>query len=211
MAAAADSFSRGRNLRMRIAQERDVDAIVRLINAAFIVERIAFDGDRIDAQGVGELLKKGAFLLAEDAAELPVRADRMDPRVGLSGCVYVEAVGERSYLGLLCVDPGRQGTGLGRRLVAARPKNIRAMPNVARWICGSSVRARKGSCHFMNILATRRRGPRRFLLMSSQRCRAITSRWPSRSHRLYVADADRGAELGLLNQPAHDGRVPSAV
>ena len=119
MAAAADSFSRGRNLRMRIAQERDVDAIVRLINAAFIVERIAFDGDRIDAQGVGELLKKGAFLLAEDAAGPPVRADRMDPRVGLSGCVYVEAVGERSYLGLLCVDPGRQGTGLGRRLVAA--------------------------------------------------------------------------------------------
>jgi GNAT superfamily N-acetyltransferase len=117
MAAATNSFSPGRNLRMRIAQEGDVDAIVRLINAAFVVERIAFDGDRIDARGVRELLKKGAFLVAEDGTGSLVRADRVDPRVGLAGCVYVEVVGERSYLGLLCVDPGRQGTGLGRRLV----------------------------------------------------------------------------------------------
>jgi GNAT superfamily N-acetyltransferase len=91
---------------MRIAREGDVDGIVRLINAAFIVERVAFDGDRIDAPAVRGLLKEGAFLLADD-------------EMRLTGCVYVEVVGERSYLGLLSVEPSRQGTGLGSRLVAA--------------------------------------------------------------------------------------------
>jgi GNAT superfamily N-acetyltransferase len=105
MPAAIDSPSPERKLRMRVAQNADVDAIAQLINASFIVERIAFDGDRIDAQGVVELLNKGAFLLGEDAA-------------GLVGCVYVEVRGARSYLGLLSVDPARQGTGLGRWLVA---------------------------------------------------------------------------------------------
>jgi GNAT superfamily N-acetyltransferase len=56
--------------------------------------------------GVRGLLKEGAFLLADD-------------EMRLTGCVYVEVVGERSYLGLLSVEPGRKGTGLGRRLVAA--------------------------------------------------------------------------------------------
>ena len=106
MPAATNSFSPERNLRTRIAQSADVDAIARLINAAFVVERIAFDGDRVDAQAVGELLNKGAFLLGEDAA-------------GLAGCVYVEVRGARGYLGLLSVDPARQGAGLGRWLVAA--------------------------------------------------------------------------------------------
>jgi GNAT superfamily N-acetyltransferase len=104
---------------VRIAQDGDVDAIVRLINTAFVVERIAFDGDRIDAQGVHELVKKGAFLLAEEATASPVRADPEDFPAGLDGCVYVEIVRERSYLGLLSVDPARQRTGLGRQLVAA--------------------------------------------------------------------------------------------
>jgi GNAT superfamily N-acetyltransferase len=106
MPAATNSFSPERNLRTRVAQIADVDAIARLINTAFVVERIAFDGDRINAPGVVELLNKGAFLLGEDAA-------------GLAGCVYVEVRGARSYLGLLSVDPARQNTGLGRWLVAA--------------------------------------------------------------------------------------------
>jgi GNAT superfamily N-acetyltransferase len=113
MAAATNSFLPERRLRTRIAQEPDVDAIVQLINAAFMVERIAFDGDRIDAQGVRELVKKGTFLAAEDAT-------------GLAGCVYVEVAGERSSLGLLSVDPGRQGMGLGRRLVAAAEQHSRS-------------------------------------------------------------------------------------
>jgi len=106
MPAATNSFPPESNLRTRIAQIADADAIARLINTAFVVERVAFDGDRVDAQGVGELLDKGAFLLGEDAA-------------GLAGCVYVEVRGARSYLGLLSIDPPRQRAGLGRWLVAA--------------------------------------------------------------------------------------------
>ena len=79
---------------------------MRLINAAFIVERVVIDGDRTNPENVRALMNTGAFLLAEDA-------------VGLVGCVYVERRGERSYVGLLSVDPQRQSMGFGRQLVAA--------------------------------------------------------------------------------------------
>jgi len=51
-------------------------------------------------------MAKGKFLVADDTA-------------GLAGCVYVELRGDRGYLGLLGVDPTRQGTGLGRKLMDA--------------------------------------------------------------------------------------------
>jgi len=51
-------------------------------------------------------MSSGTFLVAEDSD-------------ALAGCVYIETRGDRSYLGLLSVQPARQGTGLGRRLVAA--------------------------------------------------------------------------------------------
>jgi GNAT superfamily N-acetyltransferase len=115
MSAATNSFSPEANLPVRIAQNADAEAITQLINAAFVVERMAFDGDRTDTQGVREFMKKGTFLLAEDTT-------------GLSGCVYVEILAERSYLGLLSVSPPSQGTGLGRQLVAAAEKYARAAP-----------------------------------------------------------------------------------
>jgi len=51
-------------------------------------------------------MAKGKFLVAEDSTSL-------------AGCVYVELRGDRGYLGLLGVDPPRQGTGLGRKLMDA--------------------------------------------------------------------------------------------
>ena len=118
MPAATNSFSPGKNIRVRIADGGDTKAVARVINAAFVVERVAFDGDRIDTLGVSELMKKGTFLLAEDDA-------------GLVGCVYVEVRGERSHLGLLSVVSGRQGTGLGRQLVAAAEEYSRNAKCVA--------------------------------------------------------------------------------
>jgi GNAT superfamily N-acetyltransferase len=106
MSEAAKSFSPLGALRFRMAELADVDALVRLINSAFRVELPYIEGDRIDAQGVRAYMAKGKFLLAEDSA-------------GLAGCVYVELRGERGYLGLLGVDPRRQGTGLGRKLMHA--------------------------------------------------------------------------------------------
>jgi GNAT superfamily N-acetyltransferase len=97
---------------IRSATLADAESVAGLINAAFVVERVAFEGDRIDVPGVRELMAKGTFLLAENGAE-PL------------GCAYVEKREERSYLGLLAVAPGRQGTGLGRRLVATAEQYAR--------------------------------------------------------------------------------------
>src|ERR1700676_154843 len=105
MAAGGSSTSRAGESRFRRAEDEDVDGLTRLINAAFAVERVAFDGDRGDAAGVREYMAAGMFLVAEN-------------RAGLTGCVYIETQGERSYLGLLSVEPARQGCGLGRKLMA---------------------------------------------------------------------------------------------
>ena len=105
-------------LRFRVASLADVEALARLINAAFRVERPFIEGDRINPDGVRTYMEKGKFLLAEDAA-------------GLAGCVYVELRGDRGYLGLLGVDPQSQGTGLGRKLMDAAEKFFRQAGCVA--------------------------------------------------------------------------------
>ncbi len=107
MVAAANSSSSPGGTRIRAAVLGDADGVARLINAAFVVEKIAFDGDRTNPEGVRALMDAGKFLLAEEDT------------LGLVGCVYVELRGERSYLGLLSVAPELQGKGLGRQLVAA--------------------------------------------------------------------------------------------
>lgn len=106
MSASASPGPKSEGLSVRLALPEDVPGLVRLINAAFVVEQLFIEGDRIDADGVRGYMEKGKFLLAED-------------RAGLVGCVYVELRGERGYLGLLGVDPPRQGTGLGRLLMDA--------------------------------------------------------------------------------------------
>ena len=103
---AAKAISQEDTLRFRVASPADVEALARVINGAFRVEQPFIEGDRINPDGVRAYMEKGKFLLAEDAA-------------GLAGCVYVELRGDRGYLGLLGVDPSHQGTGLGRKLMAA--------------------------------------------------------------------------------------------
>jgi GNAT superfamily N-acetyltransferase len=93
-------------LRTRFAGLTDVEALTRFINAAFLVERHIFDGERTSSDAVRACLDKGKFLIMEDSA-------------GLAGCVYLEVRGDRGYIGLLSVDPPRQGSGLGRRLMEA--------------------------------------------------------------------------------------------
>lgn len=90
---------------IRVAVPTDAPRITHVINAAFrIVEGFFIDGPRISQAEVEQLLVKGVFLLAE--------ADDK-----LNGCVYVELRGERSYLGLLSVDPSCQKSGLGSLLM----------------------------------------------------------------------------------------------
>jgi GNAT superfamily N-acetyltransferase len=91
---------------MRNAEPADAESIARLVNAAFRPERFFVDADRTNPEKVRALLEKGKFLLAEDAGVLVA-------------CVYVELRGERGYFGLLAVDPARQRTGMGSRLIDA--------------------------------------------------------------------------------------------
>ena len=97
---------------LRLAESADTDALVRLINAAFIVERDAIEGDRIDSKKLQALFETGTFLLLENDAQL-------------LGCVYIEIKDRRGYLGLLSVQPERQKTGLGRKLVEAAEDFLR--------------------------------------------------------------------------------------
>jgi GNAT superfamily N-acetyltransferase len=94
-------------LHIRVAEIQDADAIVSVINAAFRhAESFLIDQDRIDVETVRDLLQKGSFLVADDLGVL-------------CACVYVEPRGDRSYLGLLSVDPQRQKSGLGSKLMQA--------------------------------------------------------------------------------------------
>jgi N-acetylglutamate synthase-like GNAT family acetyltransferase len=94
-------------MQVRVAETGDAEAIVAIINAAFrLAEGFLLDRDRIDLEAVQELFQKGTFLIAEDSS--------------LCGCVYVESRGrDRSYLGLLAVDPRLQKSGLGSQLMKA--------------------------------------------------------------------------------------------
>jgi GNAT superfamily N-acetyltransferase len=90
---------------IRTAASADAGRITNVINAAFrIAEGFFVDGPRISQAEVEQLLVKGTFLLAEAGDKL-------------NGCVYVELRGERSYLGLLSVDPSYQKSGLGSVLM----------------------------------------------------------------------------------------------
>lgn len=94
---------------IRMAGTADRDAIRRLVNQAFAVERFLKKGggDRLQEDGEFEhLWERGTFLVREDDG-------------ALAGCVYVEPRGDRAYLGLLSIEPARQGAGLGKQLNVA--------------------------------------------------------------------------------------------
>ena len=92
------------NSGLRTATEADVARIVDLVNRAFAVERFFKTGDRTDDGQILELMQDGRLLLliAEDA---------------LLACVYVKLNGHRCYIGLLSVDPAKQRSGIGARMM----------------------------------------------------------------------------------------------
>ena len=113
------------DLAFRTAVAADAPAIVARAQSAYRGESGArgwtsearlIPGARTDAAQVGALIARprSAILLAEGGGELV-------------GCVHVEAAGAIAHLGLLAVDPERQGQGLGRRLVAAAEAHARGV------------------------------------------------------------------------------------
>ncbi len=97
---------------VRKAESAEADALAGLINRAFAVERFFIDGDRTSPEKVRDLFGTGDFLVAQVGGELV-------------GCVYVEKRGQRAYIGLLSIDPARQRSGLGSRLMAAAEDHAR--------------------------------------------------------------------------------------
>ena len=102
----------GTGLQLRKAGRADAPALTDLINRAFRVERLYAVGDRITVGQVEEHMDRGEFHVLEDEG-------------ALAGCVYVELRGERSYVGLLSIDPSRQHGGLGSRLLAVAEDRAR--------------------------------------------------------------------------------------
>lgn len=101
-------------IKIRLAELSDAEQITAVINAAFrIAEGFFIDGNRISLEEVQQHLATGVFLVAENED-------------AVTGCVYLEPRGERAYLGLLSVDPGRQQGGLGSRLMTAGEEYCRA-------------------------------------------------------------------------------------
>ena len=99
--------------KFRAASEVDADALVPLINRAFVVELPFFTSERIDLAETRDHLKKGTFLLAEKDGRM-------------AGCNYVELRGDSGYFGLLSVDPDYQGRGLGKTLISKAEEFCRA-------------------------------------------------------------------------------------
>jgi ribosomal protein S18 acetylase RimI-like enzyme len=102
---------------IRKAGRDDIDALVRLVNAAYRGDKARkgwtheadlLDGQRIDAAMLDEML-------ADDTQHLLVAEEGGT----LAGCAAVTDKGTYAYLGMLTVDPDRQGSGLGRRLSEA--------------------------------------------------------------------------------------------
>src|SRR4030095_14157388 len=91
--------------RERFGEPADTEALVALINVAFLPEKIAMPGDRINTEKLQPFFANGKFFVLEDGE-------------GLAGCVYAEVRGSRGYIGLLSLRPTLRGRGLGRRLMA---------------------------------------------------------------------------------------------
>ncbi len=98
---------------VRVAKTPEAKAITNVINAAFRnAESFFIERDRIDLGKVQSLLQTGDFLVSGELGSI-------------TACVYVEMKGDRSYLGLLAVDPKMQKSGLGSRLMSAAEDRCR--------------------------------------------------------------------------------------
>ena len=98
--------STSRPLTVRVATTADKEQVIALVNAAFAIE--TFLGvTRTDEERLAETMNRGDILLGRDDSGCPVAS------------VYVEVRGNRGYLGMLAVDPARQGCGFGRAMVDA--------------------------------------------------------------------------------------------
>ncbi len=104
-------------LPVRPATTNDLPALKALVDRGYrgldgtpgwTHEAHLFDGARIDLEALADMIAQpGQVVLVHEADAGPI------------ACVLIaDAGGGTAYLGLLCVDPPEQATGLGRRMIA---------------------------------------------------------------------------------------------
>jgi len=91
----------------------DPAALLSMINRAFALESFFLAGDRLTPEEFRHRMETGTFLTLDDAG-------------ALAAAVWVQPRGDRAYMGLLTVDPDRQGRGLGSRMVEQAEQYCRA-------------------------------------------------------------------------------------
>lgn len=99
---------------IRPATAADSDRLIPHINAAFARAEPFMGGPRTDPERLSAAMTKGAILLAEDGGG------------ALVASIYTEVRGERGYIGMLAVAPGRQRGGVGRQMMHAAEDYLRA-------------------------------------------------------------------------------------
>lgn len=92
---------------IRPATEADIDAIVALINLAFLSESFCVTGDRTHHDDIKNRMGIGRFYVIDD----------IDHPARLAGSVFASVENGRGYLGLLAVQPEAQGRGLSHLLM----------------------------------------------------------------------------------------------
>ena len=101
------------DLHIRPASPADRPRLIPVINAAFAIETF-LEGTRTDDERLAAMMQKGEILLVEDSSGQ------------ILACIYAETHGTRGYLGMLAVNPARQRSGLGKRLLSAAEDHFRA-------------------------------------------------------------------------------------
>lgn len=123
------------NITFRTAQSADADAIADLSNSAYrgdssrlgwTTEADLIEGARTDEEEVRGLIQEAnsMFLLCFVESELV-------------GSVYLQKKGDTAYLGLLVVDPIRQGAGIGKTFLEAAEAQVKdnwSVSKVTMWV-----------------------------------------------------------------------------
>jgi ribosomal protein S18 acetylase RimI-like enzyme len=93
----------------------DIPALTRLVNSAYrgeggwTHEAHLLSGPRTNDSGIDELMRDPQSMILKYT----------DEEDALIGCVYLQKQGGKLYLGLLSVNPARQGGGVGKDLLAS--------------------------------------------------------------------------------------------
>ncbi|WP_326806539.1 MULTISPECIES: GNAT family N-acetyltransferase [unclassified Streptomyces] len=112
------------SLTFRTAAEADIPTLTALVESAYrgeasragwTTEADLLDGQRTDPDGVGAVVRdpKSIMLVVERDGEVVA-------------CCQLEHRGVDAYFGMFAVDPGLQGGGLGRAVLAEAERTVRA-------------------------------------------------------------------------------------